>query len=354
METKKSTVHRICFCDAAGENSLPDESVALVVTSPPYPMISMWDRQFGEWNPAVGQSLGRGAWAEAFEEMHRSLERVWSNVYRVLIPGGIMCVNIGDATRSIEGEFQLFSNHARVLRFCLSLGFRNLPNILWRKPTNAPTKFMGSGMLPGGAYVTLEHEYILLFRKGNRRKFVTPESRQQRRESAFFWEERNQWFSDVWEIRGTDQNLDGAGGRARSAAFPAEIAFRLVQMFSCIGDVVLDPFLGTGTTLLAAAATCRNSFGFEIDPAMELVIRQRLGEGIVDSMNSYLRARLQAHLQYVESHQDGGFRYLNTPHGFPVKTSQETGLVVRPLESILLARDGCYEASYGEDPLTPE
>ena len=99
---------------------------------------------------------------------------------------------IGDATRSLDKNFALFSNHARIISGCLNIGLQNLPNIIWRKQTNAPNKFMGSGMLPPGAYVTLEHEFILIFRKGRKREFKTDEEKLNRQESSFF--ERKEIF----------------------------------------------------------------------------------------------------------------------------------------------------------------
>lgn len=132
-----------------------------------------------------------------------------------------------------------------------------LPDIHWHKPTNAPNKFMGSGMYPPCAYVTYEHEYILVFRKGGNRKFTNAE-KSIRHNSAYFWEERNIWFSDLWEIKGTTQKLKKGTSRARSAAFPFELAYRLVNMYSMKYDLVYDPFSGTGTVTKAAIASERN------------------------------------------------------------------------------------------------
>ena len=186
--------HRIVVGDARGMDDLADESVDLVVTSPPYPMIEMWDDTFRQMSADVREALDEGwGWA-AFEAMHLELDRVWLECFRLLRPGGIACINIGDATRTLGGEFQLFPNHARILQAACALGFTTLPDILWRKPTNAPNKFLGSGMLPAGAYVTYEHEYVLVLRKGAKREFRTDAERIARRRSAFFWEERNAWF----------------------------------------------------------------------------------------------------------------------------------------------------------------
>ena len=177
-------------------------------------------------------------------------------------------INIGDAVRTIGKNFQLYPNHARILTTFSKQGFTVLPEIIWRKPTNAPNKFMGSGMLPPSAYVTLEHEFILILRKGGKRIFKTEKDKINRRNSAYFWEERNTWFSDIWDLRGVTQTMlekKSKELRSRSAAFPFELAYRLINMYSVKGDVILDPFLGTGTTTIAAMVSARNSIGFEIE-----------------------------------------------------------------------------------------
>ena len=151
------TSHQIFFKAAQNMECVESASVDLVVTSPPYPMIEMWDEIFALQNDHVGTALRKDPMS-AFEFMHRELDKVWAECFRTLKDGGFLCVNIGDATRSFNKEFQLYNNHSRVISSCLKIGFDNLPNIIWRKQTNAPNKFMGSGMLPCGAYVTLEHE----------------------------------------------------------------------------------------------------------------------------------------------------------------------------------------------------
>ena len=313
-------------------SAVPDGSVSLVVTSPPYPMIELWDELFAAADPDIGQALAAGRAPQAFELMHARLDAVWRECHRVLQPGGLACINVGDATRKIGGEFRLFSNHSRILQALTRLGLSVLPDILWRKPTNAPNKFLGSGMLPGGAYVTYEHEYILIARKGGPRRFSTAD-RARRRRSAFFWEERNQWFSDVWlGLVGARQILGQTGsddpdGRVRSAAFPFELAYRLIQMHSLIGDTVLDPFLGTGTTSAAAAASGRDSVGFEIEPGLEQPILTTI-ESAVPLGSAYAKQRLQAHLAFVESREEAGrpCRHVNRCYGVPVVTGQETDL----------------------------
>jgi modification methylase len=236
------------------------ESVALVVTSPPYPMIPQWDDLFASWG------------ATTFEEMHGELDRVWSTCHQWLIPGGILAINIGDAVRTVSGEFRLWPNHTRVVAAAERLGFRSLPYILWKKPTNKPNAFLGSGFLPPNAYVTLDCEFILLFRKGPLRR-IEPLS-PARHASRYRKEERDLWFSQVWEgIRGRSQSH----GEERSGAFPPEIPRRLIRMFSILGDTVLDPFAGTGTTLWEASDLGRDAIGIEVDPvrAQELEKERR-------------------------------------------------------------------------------
>ena len=330
---------------------MSDESIDLIVTSPPYPMIEMWDEVFSQQNLAIKNSLRRQDGTAAFELMHQELSRVWSESFRVLKKGGFACINIGDATRKMGDEFKLYSNHSQILQRCLSLGFSALPEILWRKQTNAPNKFMGSGMLPAGAYVTLEHEYILIFRKGGKREFKTPEEKLKRMKSAFFWEERNLWFSDVWaDLKGTRQNHIDKNIRQRSGAYPFELPYRIINMFSLRGDIVLDPFLGTGTTTVAAMATGRNSVGVEIDSNFKEFLRKRF-LNVCDLSNTLVEDRIKNHLNFVqeEVRVKGKFRFINGNYGFPVITSQEVELWLDELESVNF-QDDVIEIKYKEKP----
>lgn len=329
------TDHRIVFASATRMEALADNSIALVVTSPPYPMIEMWDDCFCRQDPTICDLLTRGDGPRAWERMHRCLDPVWKELYRVLLPGGLACINIGDATRTVEGHFRLYANHSRIQTAALKLGFTSLPLILWRKQTNAPNKFMGSGMLPAGAYVTLEHEYILVLRKGEKREFNTEETKALRRRSAYFWEERNQWFSDVWlDIKGSRQSLGNPLMRTRSGAFPLELALRLILMYSVQGDRILDPFMGTGTTLQAAMATGRSSVGYEIESALEPLL---LGDpaALCELANDLIDRRLSDHRAFAESHQAAGktMKHINANYHFPVVTQQEKALLFpRPVE----------------------
>ena len=346
------TQHQVYFQNSKKMAELPSGSVDLVVTSPPYPMIEMWDEVFSSLNPAIEEALNKSAGMNAFDLMHHELNQVWNEVYRVLKIGGFACINIGDATRTLDNNFCLYTNHARIINYLQELGFSSLPAILWRKQTNAPNKFMGSGMLPAGAYVTLEHEYILIFRKGSKREFENLEDKKIRRESAFFWEERNVWFSDVWfDIRGTRQALGHSDARSRSAAYPFEMAYRLVQMYSARGDLVLDPFLGTGTSMAAAIASGRNSIGYEIDPVLQANISS-IPEMMAPFSNEYMRNRLQKHIRFCADRikAKGSMKHINSYYGFPVITAQEKELILNDVFDVKKAGPNSFTSSYSPEP----
>jgi hypothetical protein len=206
---------------------------------------------------------------------------------------------------------------------------------------------MGSGMLPAGAYVTLEHEYVLIFRKGGKRDFKTPEQKKVRTESAYFWEERNAWFSDTWNLTGLRQVLDKGSCRDRSAAFPFELAYRLINMYSVKGDTVLDPFLGTGTTSLAAVAAARSSIGMEIDRSFKKIVGERI-RSCRDTLNGRIGDRIDAHTRFVKERRGQGkeVKHSNTHHGVPVMTRQETGLRFHEIERIEETPEGSFLATY--------
>jgi modification methylase len=346
------TLHKIFFKNATQMEELDKGSIALIVTSPPYPMIEMWDELFVQHNQAIRNVLGAGQGMKAFELMHQLLDPVWREVYRVLIPGGIACINIGDATRTLGDDFILYPNHARILNAMVKTGFTPLPEILWRKQTNAPNKFMGSGMMPPGAYVTLEHEHILILRKGAKREFPRDIDKQNRRKSAFFWEERNHWYSDVWmDLKGTTQKLNEKNTRIRSAAYPFELPYRLINMFSVKGDIVLDPFLGTGATMAAAMASGRNSVGFELVSDFLPLILSRL-DTIIAFSNERIENRLTAHLEFIRSRIEtkGPMKHRNAPYGFPVVTNQETLLLINELRAFRTVDNTTIGVTYEDTP----
>ena len=348
------TTHNVLFQDSRDLKNIPSESVDLIVTSPPYPMIEMWDEMFGNQNPDILSALTNGNGKLAYALMHEVLDSVWDEVFRVLKNGRFACINIGDATRTIKNDFCLYPNHARILTHLLNIGFSALPDILWRKQANTPNKFMGSGMLPAGAYVTLEHEYILIVRKGSKREFKTEEEKENRRESALFWEERNVWYSDVWtDIKGTAQKLSNDMSRLRSAAFPFELVYRLINMYSVKGDVILDPFWGTGRTTAAAMTSGRNSIGVEIDKSFQQAINP-IACDIVDFSNDYLHNRVLKHFQFAKNRiqNSGQLKYTNKHYGCPVVTSQEQFILLNGLKEVQAFEDNSVEVTYSLKPQT--
>jgi modification methylase len=349
------TAHKLMFSDSRYLDAIADNSVDLIVTSPPYPMIEMWDAILGQTNPNIAIALNAHDGPTAFELMHLELDKVWKHVARMLRPGAWACINVGDATRKIGNGFQLYSNHTRITESLSRLGMQSLPLILWRKQTNAPNKFMGSGMLPAGAYVTLEHEYILIFRKGNKRTFIKPEEINNRQQSSFFWEERNVWFSDIWDLKGVRQPLNHSSLRERSAAFPFEIAYRLINMYSVRNDWVVDPFLGTGTTTFAAIASCRNSIGVDVEANFAQLIGDVVGT-VPQLANYYISKRLNDHLMFIKDYevQKGMTRHTNQNYGFPVVTSQERNLILNYVDRIISESEGSYRVFYEDRPIIRE
>jgi site-specific DNA-methyltransferase (cytosine-N4-specific) len=251
-------------------------------------MIQMWDHQFAELDPKVAV-LWKQLEADPQEEtvtqiydvMHENLAKVWAETHRVLVEGGIACINIGDATRSVNGKFRVFPNHARIIETCEKIGFTTLPYVLWKKPTTKPMykgkgAFLGSGFLPPNAYVTLDCEFILIFRKGKLRRF--PPKDPDRYASQLTKQQRDEWFTQIWQITGTRQTACEL--ERRTAAYPDEIANRLIKMFSTKGDTILDPFLGSGTTTKAAIQNERSSVSYETDKNLLQTITKKIGSSL--------------------------------------------------------------------------
>ncbi|MFW6011680.1 MAG: DNA-methyltransferase [Desulfosalsimonas sp.] len=350
-----NTDHRLFFADSRSMSNLDDQSIDLAVTSPPYPMIEMWDGVFSRLDHEASRCLEKGRGWDAYERMHSVLDPVWKEVCRVLKPGGFACINIGDAVRKIGDSFFLYPNHSRIIQSFVLNGLSPLPAVIWRKQTNSPNKFMGSGMLPAGAYVTLEHEYILIFRKGEKREFSTQKERLNRQQSAIFWEERNQWYSDVWfDLKGARQQLVDEKVRRRSGAYPFDLPYRLINMYSVMGDIVLDPFAGICTTMFAAMAAGRNSVMVEIEPDFLPQVRGR-SRVIAEFSNRIIDERIRRHLEFVKQRKEDGrpLKYANENYGFPVMTNQETRLKICPLSRVGSPEKERFVVDYGR-PALPE
>jgi DNA modification methylase len=245
------TVHRLVMGDARNLSFIPNESVHLVITSPPY-----WTLKRYNENPS---QLGH---VSDYDQFLAALTTVWSEVLRVLVPGGRLVCVVGDVclSRRAYGRHVVVPLHADICVACRKLGFDNLNPIIWHKIANANyevsngTKFLGKPYEPN-AIIKNDIEFILMQRKpGGYRK----PTEAQRELSRLSKEEFAAWFQQFWTI-------SGASTREHPAPFPLELAYRLVRMFSFQGDTVLDPFCGTGTTMMAALKADRNSVGVEID-----------------------------------------------------------------------------------------
>ena len=198
--------------------------------------------------------------------------------------------------------------------------------------------------------MTYEHEYVLVFRKGLKRSFGCAREKQNRRMSAFFWEERNKWCSDVWmDLTGTVQGLDDKQTRSRSGAFPFELAFRLICMHSVYGDTILDPFLGTGTSLAGAVAAGRNGIGVEIDPGLSDAIERAI-EDALPIGEARVRSRLREHAEFIRTRQESGTPpgHSNGHYGFPVMSGQEEEIRFYVPSRLERIGPAVFEISYRE------
>lgn len=259
----QATQHILVNGDARDLGWIRDESVHLVLTSPPY-----WTLK--EYNRHPGQ-LGE---IEDYERFHDELARVWTHAYRVLLPGGRLVCVVGDVclSRRENGRHVVMPLHADIIVRCRRLGFDNLAPIIWYKIANAAYEverggggFLGKPYEPN-AIIKNDVEFVLMLRKpGGYRK----PTEAQRRRSKLTKEQYQEWFRQIW-------TLNGASTREHPAPYPVELANRLVRMFSFVEDTVLDPFLGTGSTTLAAMRSGRNSIGVEIDPAYFTATVRRL------------------------------------------------------------------------------
>jgi DNA modification methylase len=247
-----TTFHRLINGDARKLDYLDDASVHLVLTSPPY-----WNLKRYNENP---DQLGH---VQDYEAFLSELEKVWRHVYRVLVPGGRLVCVVGDVcvARRDFGRHLVFPLHADICVMCRKIGFDNLNPIIWHKIANASyevengSRFLGKPYEPN-AIIKNDMEFILMQRKPGGYRKPTDE---QRESSRIDKQTFDRWFQQIW-------NISGASTRQHPAPFPLELATRLVRMFSFTEDTVLDPFCGSGTTMIAALRSGRNSIGVEIDP----------------------------------------------------------------------------------------
>jgi DNA modification methylase len=247
------TKHILNRGDARGMGNLPDESVQLVVTSPPY-----WTLK--EYRDSAGQ-LGH---IEGYDQFLDELDKVWSQCFRTLVPGGRLICVVGDvclSRRKNNGRHTVVPLHASIQEHCRKIGFDNLAPIIWHKIANAAYEveggsgFLGKPFEPNSV-IKNDIEFILMERKPG--GYRSPDLAT-RILSVISGDNHKLWFQQIWS------GVTGASTRNHPAPYPLDLAERLIRMFSFVGDTVLDPFLGTGTTTVAAAKTGRNSIGFEVD-----------------------------------------------------------------------------------------
>ncbi len=260
------TTHAMLHKDARNMNQTPSESVHLILTSPPY-----WTLK--EYRDSDGQ-LGH---IDDYADFLRELNRVWDHCLRVLVPGGRLICVVGDvclSRRENNGRHTVVPLHASIQESCRELGFDNLAPIIWHKISNAAYEveggsgFLGKPFEPN-AVIKNDIEFILMQRKPGGYRTPTAPARILSLVSA---ENHKKWFQQIWS------GLTGASTREHPAPFPVELAERLIRMFSFVGDTVLDPFLGTGTTTIAAAKWGRNSLGYEVDEHYYKLAKKRVTE----------------------------------------------------------------------------
>jgi len=260
------TEHRLYLGDARKMSNLEPESIHLVLTSPPY-----WTLK--EYRNSEAQ-LGH---VENYDEFLQELDRVWTHCLRALVPGGRLICVVGDvclSRRENDGRHTVVPLHASIQEHCRKLGFDNLAPIIWHKISNAAYEVEnGSGFLgkpyEPNAVIKNDIEFILMERKpgGYRAPDISAKVL-----SLISADNHKKWFQQIWT------GLTGASTRHHPAPYPTELAERLVRMFSFVGDTVLDPFLGTGTTTVAAAKWGRNSIGFEVDSHYFKLAQNRIAE----------------------------------------------------------------------------
>lgn len=260
------TNHKIVFGDSRKMSQIPDKSVQLIITSPPY-----WQLKDYGAEDQIGFN-------DSYEEYINNLNLVWQECNRVLSDGCRLCINIGDQfARSVYyGRYKVIPIRTEIIRFCESLGMDYMGAIIWQKATTMNTSgggaIMGSFPYPRNGILKMDYEFILLFKKiGNAPK----PTMEQKKASEITKEEWGQYFSSHWNFNGVKQY-------GHIAMFPEELPKRLIKMFSFVGETVLDPFAGSGTTSLAAKHLGRNSIGYEINKDFEPFIREKLIESQCD------------------------------------------------------------------------
>lgn len=258
---KESTWHKIIIGDSRYMDEVEDETIHLVITSPPY-----WQlKDYG-----VKDQIG---FNNSYQDYIANLNRVWKECYRILHPGCRLCINIGDqfARAVIYGRYKVIPIRTEIIKYCESIGFDYMGAIIWQKVTTCQTTggatVMGSYPYPRGGIIKIDYEFILIFKKLGRPPKASKEIKEK---SKLTNEEWNRYFNGHWDFPGEKQT-------GHIAMFPLELPRRLIRMFSFYGDTALDPFLGSGTTSRAALELGRNSIGYEINKEFLKTIKSKIG-----------------------------------------------------------------------------
>jgi DNA modification methylase len=280
----RQTTHELILGNAQAASALPAHSIHLVVTSPPYWTLKRYNEH--------EQQLGHVA---DYDQFVAALDEVWRNCYRALVPGGRLVVNVGDvclSRRKNNGRHTVVPLHASIQERCKGIGFDNLATIVWHKIASANYEVPGGGGFLGKPYepnavIKNDIEFVLMQRKPGGYRSPT---RKERILSVISEENYQLWFRQIWS------DLPGTSNPKHPAPYPLEFAERLVRMFSFVGDTVLDPFMGTGTTNLACARWGRNSIGIEVDADYYDLARKRVAAHGADLyLSSTLTTRVQEH-----------------------------------------------------------
>jgi len=249
-----------------------DGSIGLTITSPPY-----WNIKDYEIENQIGYN-------QKYEDYIHDLKHIWSGCKRVLTPGCKLIINVGDQyLRACDnnGIYEIKPIHADIITSCRELGFIFLGNIIWKKITTTNTSggctWMGSIYYPRDGYITYEHEYIMIFKKNGK---APKPSEEAKKISRLPKDIRSKWFRGIWD------DISAEKQKSHCAMFPLELPTRLIRMFSFAGETILDPFVGSGTTMAAAQMWDRNSIGIEINPDFTPLIKTKVNNVSFKGINS--------------------------------------------------------------------
>ncbi len=292
-----NTTHTLITGDSRNLSLIPDKSVHLIITSPPYWQLKDYgsDKQIG--------------FHDSYEDYINNLNMVWSECNRILHDGCRLCINIGDQfARSVYyGRYKVIPIRTEIIRFCESLGMDYMGAIIWQKQTTMNTTgggaVMGSFPYPRNGILKIDYEFILIFKKQGKAPTPTIDYKKM---SEMSKEEWNTYFASHWTFGGAKQ--DG-----HIAVFPEELPRRLIKMFSFVGEMVFDPFMGSGTTSLAARNLKRNSIGYEINPDFIKYYKQKVESSMLFDNSTCVYKKDESSFDICQKLMSLPYRF-NDPH----------------------------------------